>query len=122
LVNKDESIPKASDGETVAKSYTNINRVKIFIPSPLKGFTPITFGHGGKETKRWREFTTVNPYAIPTDLEEMIVITKLSASHRVVEFLGCPVGLFVAELSSIAWMHQRQHHPFMMDQSNTIIL
>jgi hypothetical protein len=81
LVNKDESIPKASNEETVAKSHINMNHVKIFIPIPLKGFTLITFGHGGKGTKRQREFTTINPYPIPTDLEEMLVITTPLASR-----------------------------------------
>jgi hypothetical protein len=103
------------------KSYINVNPVEIFISSLFKRFALVTFEHGGKGAKSWRELTAINPGTITTDLEKMLVITKFPASYSAVEFLGSQVCFFITGVCSITRTHQEQHRIHVMNQPNNII-
>ncbi len=49
---------------------------------------------------------TVDPFTIPTDLEEVIVVMKLSTAHCMLNLLGGPVGFSVGSVGSVARANQ----------------
>jgi hypothetical protein len=93
-----------------------MNHIKIFIASLIKRFALVTLGHGGKGAKSWREFAAVNPGTIMTDLEKMLVITKITAPHSTVEFLGSPVCFLVTGVRSITRSYRGHYRTLVMDQ------
>jgi hypothetical protein len=91
------------------------------IPSPVERFTTGAFGDCGKGSKRRRELTTINPGAISTDLDQMIIITKFSASHHTKEFLGRPMGLSVRWVGGITWVDQWEDSALVMEKLDHFI-
>ena len=64
------------------------------------------FRGGGIGAKQWGKFTTIDPVNIPTDLEEVFVVTKLSTAHSTLNPLGGPVGFRVGSVGGVTWANQ----------------
>ncbi len=59
--------------------------------------------------------------AIPTDLEEMFVVTKLSTAHSTLNLLGGPVGFMVGSVGGAAWANQWKDSALVMNMHDNFV-
>jgi hypothetical protein len=64
-----------------------MNSIKVFVPCFVKETFVLSFQDGSVGTKRGGEFTTINPFPIPTDLKKMFVVSEFMASHDPMQLL-----------------------------------
>jgi hypothetical protein len=98
-IDKNECIAIATNQNTVStEGDVNMTSIKVMIQSLVERFTMVAFRDGGKRSKRRRKLAAVNPGAISTDLDQLPIIAKFSASHHAMEFLGGPIVLVLDKL------------------------
>jgi hypothetical protein len=62
--------------------------VEVTVFCPVKGATFLGLRDSHKRAKRRGEFPTVNPFTTSAHLEEVFIVTELTATHYVMELLG----------------------------------
>ena len=85
-----------------------MNSVKITVVYAFK--RPASFGLGdrGKRAKGHREFTTINPLAVPTDIKNVLVVSELATSHNAMNLLRRPMNFCVGGIGSVTRPDRRK--------------
>ncbi len=102
-IDKDESISKPANQDTVTKGNIHVDGIKVTVSCTVKGAAPHGFRNCGIRAKGRGKLAAIDPFAIPTDLKEVIVISNLPTTHDAMKLLRSPMCLCVGCVCSIAW-------------------
>jgi hypothetical protein len=98
-----------------------VNGIQEAVAGAIEEFASFGFGDSCKRTKRGREFTTIDPFAIATHIQNMFVVTEFAASHDAMDFLSGPVGLGVGSISRVAWVDGRKNRVRMVEEFDNFV-
>ncbi len=103
MIDKDESITKPANQDTVSKGNIHVDGIQVKLCCTVESAALLGFRNCGIRSKGGGKLVTIDPIAIPTDLKEVLVISKLPTTHDAMKLLCSPMGLCVQCFCSIAW-------------------
>jgi hypothetical protein len=112
--NKNETVAKAADQDAISKGNVHINKVQVEMMFLCQRATSRCLGNRGIRTQQHWKLPAINPLAIETCLNDMLVIAEATKAHSSMEFLRQPVSLSVGTVGLIAVMDGRRQRPQMM--------
>jgi hypothetical protein len=87
-VHLDECVMEPANQKTISKGNIHMNSIKVAIVVAIKREPVLSLQNSPGCTQRRKELTTLNPYAIATNLQLMFIILDLPTSHDMVNFFG----------------------------------
>jgi hypothetical protein len=93
-----------------------MNSIEVFVACPVQSATTFSLWYRSVGSKRRRKFATINPFAVETNLEEVLVVPKFAASHDSVQLLRSPMGLCIRAIGRITWTDRREKFAVVMEK------
>jgi hypothetical protein len=87
---------------TVSKGNIHVDGIQVKVFCAVKSTALLGFRNCGIRAEGGGKLAAINSFAIPTDLKEVLVISKLPTTHDAMQLLCSPMGLCVGCICSIA--------------------
>jgi hypothetical protein len=121
LINKDEGITKPTNQETITKSNIYMHSIKIVVSGTVKDQSAFGFGNSGKRAKGRRKLPTIDPFTITTNLQDVLVVPKLSTTHNAMNLFSRPMSLGVQSIRHITRPNQWKRRTWVMEELGDLV-
>jgi hypothetical protein len=120
-INKDEGITKPTNWETITKSNIHMHHIEIAVSGMVKDQSTFGFGNSGKRAKGRRKLPTINPFTIMTNLQDVLVVPKLSTTHNAINFFSRPMSLGVQSIPRITRPNRWKRRTWVMEELGDLV-
>jgi hypothetical protein len=98
-----------------------MDRIKIFVTVFIEGAATMGLRNCNEGAKGRRKFPTIDPLTVRTDLQKVLVISELAATHDSMKLLQRPMRLLIRIVSRITRPDRQKRSTNVMEKRLNLV-